>query len=290
MTTGRITAAMTIVALAGSTAFSSTVFFGRDLNTAPIATRGSTPIPAGQRINSTNARNGFFGGLPASASTEVESFEDPPFSEGDTPASNAAFSNIQFFFGDGDPSNNVVASIAGGATVDDGTGTPAGQGRYATDLPVNLNNQFLQVDSGNTMTLSFDTGVRAFGFWGTDINDVQNELGLEIMVTMGSGESFTIAPSDGPVDPGTPDPDGGLDNLEGNLIFWGIITDSDSDLISSIVFSNIAEPGDPDTDIFGFDQFIVSRVAEPPNVVPIPTPIGLTAAGLGLVLAVRRRR
>ncbi len=290
MTTGRITAAMAVIALAGSTAHASTVFFGRDLNTAPLADRGSTPIPAVDRVNSTSARNMFFTGLPGGSSTEVESFEMPPFSVGDTPTSNpSAFNNIDFFESDADPTNDVTASIAGGAEVLNQTGAPAGQGRYATDLPVNLNNQFLQVSSGDSMTLSFDTGVRAFGFWGTDINDVQNELGLEISVTMGSGESFTISPTDGGVDPGDPAPDGGFDALEGNIIFWGIITDSDSDLIDQIVFNNVAGPDDPDTDIFGFDEFIVSRVADVP-VIPLPSPFGLTAAGLGLVLAVRRRR
>lgn len=141
-------------------------------------------------------------------------------------------------------------------------GTTDGFGRYAIS-----GSKFVDTaDEG--LTITFDTPIAAFGFWGVDIGD----FGGDLIIATTNG-SYTLDTKNNP---------------SGSILFWGII---DTDLFTSITFSNTA----PGSDTFGFDDMTIGLLDQinpnPGGEVPEPSTIALAGAGLiGLVAAARRRQ
>lgn len=134
-----------------------------------------------------------------------------------------------------------------------------------------------------TFTITFDSAVNAFGFWGSDIGDfstdcvrdcgaVTNVLGLEFYM----GSSLV----------GTYDTPGSTEN--GSSEFFGFSAGGVT--FNRIVFTNLTVGKGGTVDGQGFDRFMVGDLAdvEPPTV-PEPGMLGLLGLGLFAMSRARRR-
>ncbi len=278
------------LALAAGTAFGGafstnipgvgTLYFGRDLSANPTQANPAR-VPDGMRTNADGARGQFESNI---MNPLFESFEGAtpgayvnPFSNNPTLASSA---DIPIDFA---PDNKAVVSGDFAVLAQPANTGPVlfptmqPQGRYPSE-----GNNYLEVGAVNAdnedFTLSFfendfttPKGQQAFGFYGTDIGDVGNELEIELL----DGAMMMI-----PVDT---IPDGGS-AFNASIIFWGIILDDGVAPIVSVRFVNSGGG----TDIFGFDEFIIATPEQ--TMIPLPTTVGLGAAGLLGIAAIRRRR
>jgi len=187
---------------------------------------------------------------------ETESFEDPPFTDGQ--AMNGA--TVPF------NSGGVSATFTGTMTVNQVVAGTNGLGRYPTDGV-----QYIEGDSG-AFTLSFDTPLVAFGFFGIDIGDYKGQVTLSTLDAADTvlWSSPIIPPSDIPTE-------------HGSVLFFGIIdVDNPFDKIS---ISNSREG----VDGFGFDEMTIGTELNL-NVIPAPGALLLGALGTGVVGWLRRRR
>jgi hypothetical protein len=120
---------------------------------------------------------------------------------------------------------------------------------------------FILTEGGGDFTVDFDTGISAFGFYGTDIGDINNSLLLSLTDTSGVTTNLEVGNS--------------TDAPTGSLLFFGFIDDENS--YDSISFFN--QPNGSDG--FGFDDLVVGDLGQ----IDQPSPVPLPAAGWFLVLS-----
>jgi hypothetical protein len=129
--------------------------------------------------------------------------------------------------------------------------------------------------NASTVTITFDSPISAFGFYGTDFGDFDGRVSVTLTDrgnSINSSLSILTCPTTGCTT--------GSDNAA--LIFWGFYDTQNT--YTKIEFSN-ASSG---TDYFGFDDMVVGDVGQ---VSRIPEPATLALAGLGLIgLAATRRK
>ena len=218
-------AALAVLAVPNLAAAAPVTFFGEDLETNGVALT-STP-------NATAARNQFFSNLTG---VGTETFQG--FAVGATPP-------IQVNFG-----------TAGMATL---TGTGSVQsGRSSTDqFPISGTKYY---NTDGTFRLNFSTPISAFGFYGTDIGDINASLTL------------TLTGSNGTTTQAVPDVLGTKAN--GSALYYGFY-----DTAATYTAISFAGAG---ADIFGFDDFSIGTRAQ---VVPtaVPEPAGWAILGMGLL-------
>jgi hypothetical protein len=168
----------------------------------------------------------------------------------------------------GSGGSTITASISG-------TGSIVNQpnaGRFATSSP-----NFWQQLSGSALTITFDTAISAFGFYGTDIGDFEGQLTLQ------------LTPSDGisPVETLVVNNTTGS-TADGSLLFYGF-ADSSKSYSQITILSNTPSQ----QDFFGFDDFVVGDAGQSPapgGSVPEPTSLALVSLSLaGLATASRRK-
>lgn len=200
-------------------------FFGEDLNP------GATVPAAG---NAVTARNAFYSNL---IGVGTEDFEG--FLQGDT--------SLSLTFPGS--SGSITASLTGGGSVF----TYAAAGRFATSG----NNWYNQDPGENPFTISFSSGISAFGFYGTDIGD----FGGHITLTLVNGGSVNLTV------PNT------LNAPNGSLLFYGFYDTTQA--YSSITFGNTSG-----ADGFGFDDMVIADLKQ---VNPVPEPTSMLLLGLGLI-------
>jgi hypothetical protein len=224
-----------VLGLASNSYADPVTFFGEDTNGGDIAS--SHP-------NSDAARAAFFSNLTGGVGTET--FETIP---------NGTSTPIAVSFG-----------TAGTATLS-GTGFVETGASSSDQFPISGTNYF---DTDGTFTIAFSTPISAFGFYGTDIGDVNAALSLTL--TGSNGTSTLDVPDQiGP-------------DANGSALYFGFY-----DLTNTYTSISFAGAG---SDIFGFDDFSIGTIAQvAPAPAPEPTTISLLGLSLfGLAAARRARR
>lgn len=237
---------------------------------------------------------------------QMETFEgldsngDARFETG-TPVSGAGVR----LFGDNSFTGGLATLSGGGNITQDETG---GRQPHSQDL-------FL--DGGtDPFTILFDTAVKAFGFWGSDIGDFgasgdcdandPNCTGnpaavLRILVNL--TEAVALGMDDSVSDCTLVNAVGGKSSqlaceisggkTDGNFLFWGLASSSEA-AIQSIVFTNLTTTATSGLrDGQGFDDFVIGDIeVDGGGGGQTPEPGVLALAGLGLLAAgaARRRR
>ena len=209
-----------------------TIYFGENLS--PAGGVSGDPV---------SARNAFLAALTAGVSTE--DFESETVGAASVP--------LTFVGGLG----TINGTLSGGGAIRDASVT----GTYATSGVQFYDNQF------DAFTISFATQIAAFGFYGTDIGDVQQALEITLDKGLASERVFTVANTIGAPN--------------ASLLFWGI-----TDTANPFTTVTFAQSGG---DRFGFDDLTVGDIKQVRGV-PEPAAWAMMLAGFGLVGSAMRRR
>jgi hypothetical protein len=176
-------------------------------------------------------------------------------------------------------SSNIQATLTGDGVV---TATPVGNNGYsggrfnttgATAGPVS--GQWWDVSSAFTIT--FDKGISAFGFYGTDIGDFDGQVTVALTDSNNVVTTLTINNT--------------VSGNDGSLLFWGFTDNAGS--YKSITFGNTSGGFDS----FGFDDMVIGDLCQVNGGVgcgggTVPEPGSLALVGLslaGLAFAGRRK-
>lgn len=226
-----LASALLVATTASHAAF--TTYFGENLS--PGGTVTGDPV---------TARASFLSNL--SGGVGNEDFES--FGTGNTAPLNLSFPGS---------TGSIGATLSGDGQIR----SASGAGRFATSGTNYWENT-------GSFSLSFSTGISAFGFYATDIGDFQGQVtlttagGLAQVINIGN----TV---------GAPN---------GSLLFYGF-TDT-TNVYTSITFGNT----NAGVDFFGFDDMVIGDLAQ---IIATPEPgmLGLLAIGLvGAGFASRRRK
>ncbi|HTM96515.1 MAG TPA: PEP-CTERM sorting domain-containing protein, partial [Croceibacterium sp.] len=230
-------AAAALSALTAGAAYAApTTFFGQDQN------------PGSSTINSDAAHTQFLSNLSSGVGTE--NFEG---------IAGGNYGSLALTFPGS--TGNITANLSGSLLICTTNGC-GGAGRFATSGTHYL-------DTTDNFTLTFSSPISAFGFYATDLGDINGDLTL--LLTGGGTVNFTV-PTAGSAD--------------GNQLFWGFIDPLQS--YSGIQFGNTASG----SDFFGFDDMIIGDLGQVQ--IGVPEPGALAMLGMGLLgmlsLVLLRRR
>ena len=206
------------------------------------------------------ARTAFLGAL--NSTVQSFGFENPPVSPGAGPTLPVTFA--------GSAGQSILATLNGSAGQQVVAGDDAG--RFNTTAG---GDQYWRVNSSvnGSFSISFNRGISAFGFYGTDVGDFGGVLSLVLTPWSGGpDETLVVRPSTNGA------------ATSGALLFYGF-----ADMNSSYRRITFLSSGTTsDEDYFGFDDLVVAdsgqiRVPTPPT--GMPEPGSLVLAGLALFAA-----
>ncbi|MEO1688130.1 MAG: VPLPA-CTERM sorting domain-containing protein [Pseudomonadota bacterium] len=162
----------------------------------------------------------------------------------------------------------ITATLSGPDLEVDGS---AGSGRFATS-----GSRFVELDDGE-MLIEFSDPIAAFGFFGTDVGDIGEQLAVTLFEAGTLAETEFLPPHD-------------TNANNGSLLFWGFVDTETS--YSSIRLGSASGSGD----VFGFDDLTIGDVGQivnpprPSGEVPLPAAGWMLIAGLGALAGLRRAR
>ena len=212
-----------------------TTFFGQDQN------------PSASTTNSDTAHTQFLSNLSSGVGTE--DFEG---------IAGGNHSSLALMFPGS--TGNITATLGGSLLICTTNGC-GGAGRFATSGTHYL-------DTTDAFVLTFSSPISAFGFYGTDIGDIQGDLTL--FLSGGGTQTFTLNTAG---------------SANGNQMFWGFIDPLNS--YTGIQFGNTASG----SDYFGFDDMTIGDLGQVQINVPEPGALGMLGLGLlGMISLVWLRR
>ena len=236
-----------VVSLGTSTTIAAPiVYFGEDLSPG-----GTVPVGG----NAETARNSFLSNLTGVGTENFDSFSNLTSIGGggiglSFPGSSGAITGTLT------GTNGGICDQTVGGTVN---GITCGFSRFATS-----GNNYLQ--NASNMTISFSTGISAFGFMGTDFGDFSGVVNVNF--SGGGNASYAVNSTQG-------------SQANGNVLFWGLIDDTNS--FTSISFNATGGSGD----VFGFDDMTVGDIQQ---ISSVPEPGTLSLFLVGVLGLLRGRR
>jgi hypothetical protein len=245
---------------AGAVQAAPLTFFGE--NQAACATPGvrATCAVSG---NPLTARNTFQSFLVSGIG--VENFES--YANG---AGSAAGLPITFTGSTGNITATINPSAAGGTFVSDGTtfggfSDTENFGRWNT-TPAGGDSWYLAF---NSFSIDFDVAISAFGFYGTDVGDINGQMTITLRSEAGVNTVINVGNT--------------ANSPNSTLMFWGFVDPTVK--YNRITFGNTAAGFDG----FGFDGMTIGDQGQ---VTGVPEPGSLALVGLSLAAlgAARRRK
>ena len=183
--------------------------------------------PAASRPNSDAAQVDFLNQLTGVGTEDFESF--PPH-----PTTTVPF-NVNFGPDTATLSGSLVFLL----------GAPTGGLLFGTS-----GDNFIGVNGAGSFSISFSSPQGAFGFYGTDIGDFAGQL----VLTLTNGSTVDI------------DVPHTVSGPNGQVLYFGIVAQTVSDIFTSVTFSNSGGTGDA----FGFDDLTIGRVEQISGINPGP--------------------
>lgn len=199
----------------------------------------------------------------------------------------------------GYPTTPVAAPIKSldlGSTIGASLSMDVGAGRVATaETDVPANGRFDTTGGGDiterkwwltaySFTLTFDQGISALGFYGTDLGDFDGGFEIELLranQAAGDGEVKTLKSTMST----------NADAVNGTLQFFGFYDPDPQNAYTQVIFRiNQTATDVEDFDFLGFDDIVVGPLAPGGGTVPEPGSLALVGAALLGVAAARRRR
>lgn len=238
MNTILTTAALAAAVLATPALAAPVVYFGE--NTTPGTNVSGAPL---------TARNSFSAQL---SGVSTETFEGLP---GGPAPSSLTFAGS---------AGAIVASFAPGSGQICTSNGCGGSGRFATS-----GNNYFDVSTG-TFSATFSSPIAAFGFYATDIGDINGQLTITLIHASGPNTQFTVNNT--------------VNGPDGSLLFWGVIDTANP--FTGIQFGNTAAGND----FFGFDDIIVGDARQVTGSVPEPATWAMMLFGFGALGGVLRRQ
>lgn len=229
------------------------VYQGQDINPGPGAAAPSNP-------NSDAAAANFFAAL---SGTSTESFEG--FTAGTSAPLSLSFTGS---------AGTLGATLTGSGDVrNNPRSAPSGSGQFATD-----GSQYYAVDSSN-FQITFDSSIAAFGFYATDLEDLE-DIDIILNLVGGGSETYNLEALFGPP--------AGAFLASGSVHFLGFINTATP--FSSVTFGGAGAS----SDILAFDFMTIGdigQVTNPPGAVPEPATWAMMLLGFfGIGLSLRSRR
>jgi hypothetical protein len=253
LTVALLIAAATLGKTAPAQAFS--FYFGEDLSSNENVRLTASP-------NADAARTQFLSHLVSNVGTETfesaKLWTEAPLSISFGSAGTATMK------GDGYIATTFVETNYGYAITPTGTNT----GRY----PISGKQYW---EAWESFSIDFSKPIAAFGFYGTDIGDINGKLTLTLLNSLtGFSQQIKVNHTSGwPA------------NMGGSVLYLGLIADP-SQVFNKVKFSN----NSGGTDAFGFDNMTIGSLGQVVSSETVPEPLTMAGMALGSAMLAGARR
>jgi hypothetical protein len=177
-------------------------------------------------------------------------------------------------------SNTTALSGIGGATITTANSATSGVSNMPTAggrFPISGSNYYEVGTTGGltTTTITFASQIAAFGFYATDLENVE---GITLQLNDTNNTLQTINPT--------------ANGISGAALYYGFIADDSTQTFNSVTFSLTTPVSDPNklNDRFGIDNLTVATLAQLNSSTAVPEPFTIIGTLVGGTAAWRMRK